>query len=343
MGVSLRRFALVAFLAVSPSLTQALQYSNVAVVASFPGGGGDFQDGSGGDNLVAALNQASTWCGSSSSGNRCLVKLLPGTYDLGARSISLPIHVDLEGSGQKVTTITGATSSTLGMVIVSTGDREVRNLTIESTNGAVALLLSRSSSRIVDVTVRSSGSAFTNTAILAQSCLDARLERVFASATGASQEAIAVRAAGPNELVIARSVLSASGAAEVYGIYNAGGSNVRLLHSEVEVFGASLNALGVYQYVAGSVTVLASRVTAKGNRSWAVYNTSVYNGTGGTVVAESSTLTATWTAGHHGWGTTLIASSRLAGGAPSRSGGGTLKCVHTHNDAFDPVSASCTW
>lgn len=64
---------------------------------------------SGGDytSPVAAMANLSTWCGVPSAEKPCLLKVMPGVYDIGPNYILLPAHVDMEGSGAAVTKIKG--------------------------------------------------------------------------------------------------------------------------------------------------------------------------------------------------------------------------------------------
>ena len=43
----------------------------------------------------------------SSSTNPCLIKIEPGIYDIGSKSLQMKPYLDIEGSGELVTTITG--------------------------------------------------------------------------------------------------------------------------------------------------------------------------------------------------------------------------------------------
>lgn len=82
-----------------------------------------------------------------------VVRLAPGTFDLGASGIVVPDRVALEGNGQMVTTITSA-----GSPIVSTaGNSELSNFTITGSGGASAGIRTSGSAaqtvRVHDVTL----------------------------------------------------------------------------------------------------------------------------------------------------------------------------------------------
>ncbi|MGH2654574.1 MAG: hypothetical protein ACRDHV_09545 [Actinomycetota bacterium] len=67
-----------------------------------------------------------------------LVKLEPGVYDLGTQVYSLPLGVDLEGSGMDNTTIVrnGFSSDGPGNATVTSADSEIRSVSIRNEGGA---------------------------------------------------------------------------------------------------------------------------------------------------------------------------------------------------------------
>lgn len=90
------------------------KYGKVAVVAE---SGGDYTD------PVAAMNDNATWCGGATP---CLLKIMPGVYNLGANSLPMISGVDIEGSGPNMTKIVGTVS------YYSVYNTEIRMLSIES-------------------------------------------------------------------------------------------------------------------------------------------------------------------------------------------------------------------
>jgi hypothetical protein len=77
-------------------------YGNVAVVAP---SGGDYT------NPATAMGAYNLWCGAPSATNPCLLKIMPGVYDIGTSPVAMQPYIDIEGSGQNVTVITGTVSS----------------------------------------------------------------------------------------------------------------------------------------------------------------------------------------------------------------------------------------
>lgn len=102
------------------------KYAKVAVVAQ---DGGDYTD------PVVAMNTLASWCGTPSSTNPCLLKIMPGVYDVGVNSLQMASYVDIEGSGENVTKITGNVTSWNSGVVRGSSDAEIRFLTVENKGG----------------------------------------------------------------------------------------------------------------------------------------------------------------------------------------------------------------
>lgn len=99
------------------------KYGKTAVVAKT---GGDYTD------PVAAMNDLAAWCGTPASDNPCLLKIMPGVYDLGATTLQMQGHVDIEGSGTNTTVLQGSPADA---VVRGASSAELRNLKIEHTTG----------------------------------------------------------------------------------------------------------------------------------------------------------------------------------------------------------------
>jgi hypothetical protein len=93
-----------------------------------------------------------------------LVSLEPGVYDLGSTPLHLPANVDLEGSGQDVTTISGE-----GQLVLGTAPgTEVRELTVSDADATGPAEAIDASGGLRDVTAVASGTSAA-TAVLAAS------------------------------------------------------------------------------------------------------------------------------------------------------------------------------
>jgi hypothetical protein len=112
-----------------------VKISNVAYVAP---NGGNYT------NPISAMGDLATWCGVPSATNPCLLKIMPGVYEIGSTSLEMHDYVDIEGSGENVTKITG---NSIAPVIKNDGDgvggsnTEMRFLTVENTGGGSAILI----------------------------------------------------------------------------------------------------------------------------------------------------------------------------------------------------------
>ena len=100
------------------------KYSNVLIVAKT---GGDYT------NPVDAMGYINGRMDNSPT-NRYLVKIMPGVYDIGNSSLYSMPYVDIEGSGEISTVITGNRDRFGGTFSFYGYDFEVRNLTIINTN-----------------------------------------------------------------------------------------------------------------------------------------------------------------------------------------------------------------
>ncbi len=97
-------------------------YAAVTVVAQ---SGGDYAD------PEVAMGDLASWCGTPTELNPCLLKILPGVYDL-TGSLAMEPFVDVEGSGIFVTRLRGAPA---GPLVDGADDSELRHLTVEHTGG----------------------------------------------------------------------------------------------------------------------------------------------------------------------------------------------------------------
>ena len=161
------------------------KYGRVAVVAV---SGGDYTD------PVSALVDIGAWCPVRSAENHCLLKIMPGLYDLGLNNgIGMQQYVDIEGSGEDTTKIRGS----IGLpgyygLIEGASNTSLRHLTVEnvSSTGDPNAILCRNiaSMRIENVSAFSSGTGDArNSAIYVLQSVDIALENVKAVAASGWQ------------------------------------------------------------------------------------------------------------------------------------------------------------
>jgi len=157
-------------------------YGNVAVVAL---SGGDYT------NPATAMGDYITWCAAHSETNPCLLKIMPGVYNIGTSTVVMQPYIDIEGSGQIVTVITGTVSSgsfppTNG-VVNGANNAEIRFLTVKNTGGAghaAAILNSSASPAMTNVTVAASGGISSNNYGVYNSSSSPTMTNVTASGSG---------------------------------------------------------------------------------------------------------------------------------------------------------------
>jgi len=116
------------------------------------------------DRLAAITDASNT--------NPYVVKIEPGTYDLGNNGLEMQSYVDIEGSGQKTTLITSshtAADAIDAFTILGANNAEIRLITIDNkgtANSATAIANNNTSPAITYVTATVSGGARRNTAVM---------------------------------------------------------------------------------------------------------------------------------------------------------------------------------
>ncbi|SPQ01812.1 hypothetical protein NBG4_720005 [Candidatus Sulfobium mesophilum] len=142
-------------------------YSNVVTVDS---SGGDYT------NPAAAMTNYSKWCPSPSAASPCLLKILPGVFDVGTGSVVMQPYIDIEGSGEDTTVITGSIDGggtscgppPANGVVNGANKAEIRRLTVRHTGGgtgAAAIANSDASPKVTNVTVKVSPSSLCSVGI----------------------------------------------------------------------------------------------------------------------------------------------------------------------------------
>ncbi len=158
-----------------------------------------------------------------SSSNPYLIKLEPGVYDLGSSSLNMKPFIDVEGSGEKSTTIISSITGHLPNYPTVNGanDSEIRFLRIENTGTgtySVAFRNYSESSTVSHVTAVASGATY-NHAI--SNYLGAPVYRdvtAFASGSSTANRALYIHSSSP---VMVDVTAVASGGTNNYGVYNA--------------------------------------------------------------------------------------------------------------------------
>jgi len=123
------------------------KYGKVAVVAQT---GGDYT------SPVTAMNDVATWCGTPSAANPCLLKIMPGVYNLGGAVLTAVAFVDIDGSGPNNTVLSG--SQTWPTYRVGVANSSLTNIAIENSSGGTAAIDTNYGSPVIrNVRVKAAG------------------------------------------------------------------------------------------------------------------------------------------------------------------------------------------
>jgi hypothetical protein len=284
---------------------------NVAVVAK---SGGDYTD------PFTAMTQLSAWCPSPSEATPCLLKIMPGVYEIGSNSVNMHSYVDIEGSGENVTKITGNITSNgsdgLG-VVRGASNSELRSLTVENANAtgvfayAVAIFNSGTSAQITNVTARSQSTGTGFSFGILNYHAAAYLLNVKAYGGGASGINRGIHNSDSSLEMTNGEARGGDG-----GLYSDG---MRNEHSTTFLKNATILALTA---VLGSYG-LSNGTTNTYNNVTAI--NSEFYGNSGAILNE---------AGGRVW----VHSSEVNGGV---NNSGTLKCVSAYNGGFYLLNSTC--
>jgi hypothetical protein len=284
------------------------------------------------------LRQAVDAIVDASASNPYLVKVEPGVYDLQANSLFMRPHVDVEGSGEGVTTITSSLGTGSGTV-VGANNSELRYVTVKNTGEpnqqVVAIFTETTSPRLSHVTAIAGGGS-ENYGIHTSNG-NPVLTHVTSTATGGGQS---FGLANYNSVMtVLDSTFSAADAAGFNAGYvtTFGGTN-RITSSTITASGGAI-AIGMRAYN-GTHTLANTTVSASGNGE----TTGVYIG------QKSSTptmniLQSRISGGTHSiysiGGSLKVGASQLTGPAGTFDIG-TMICANSFDGAYNPLGAGCT-
>lgn len=266
-----------------------------------------------------------------------LVKVEPGTYDLGSQPLALKPYVDVEGSGELTTIIssTGAIPATL----VATNNSELRFVSVRATN-TVALFSDGVSPRYTHVTATSSGGSFNYPIEVTGGA--PLLTNVTTVGTGGAQSAGLVNFGGGSNLTAVNSSFTGTGASSVnVGLLAYGGSDNLSGVVLAASGGAFAVALRVYNGTHSLANVTASASGA--GETYAVYSGYKFNAP--TVSVHQSRLTGATNSvfafgGGAVGGTVKVGASQLTGPtaalAPS-----AVTCAASYNGSFAHLTSAC--
>jgi hypothetical protein len=185
----------------------------VAIVAA---SGGDY------DNPAIAMGSYADWCGTPSETNRCLLKIMPGVYDVGTSPVIMQPYIDIEGSGENTTVIQGTIDIASTGIVNGASNTELRFLTVKNngTGGNLAYAifnLNVNAVKITNVTATASGAA-SNYGIVSSGSTPTLLN-VTATATGGTGSYAVINGGGSSATMI-----NVKATAETIAVYNSGSS-----------------------------------------------------------------------------------------------------------------------
>jgi hypothetical protein len=300
------------------------KYGKVAVVAVT---GGDYT------NPLTAMSNLATWCGTPSATNTCLLKIMPGVYDLGAGSLQMQNHVDIEGAGENVTKISGSNNGmATSAVVYGASNAEIRFLSMERNVAAGAygqtFYASSASTKVTNVTIIDHGwrpvyvdgtatdpAIFTNVTLINDyadgidiySYMPTVLNNVRIKTTGArSTLCSGIMVSPPSNVVMNNVSIDASGSNAV-GIYY---QSLGLTGGVVDATNVKITSTGYGVYQAAGTT-----------ESLAIKNSSI---NGATYAIDATS------------GNTFIGNSQISGGGIS--GAGNVKCIGAYDGNYNAVT-----
>lgn len=337
------------------------KYGKVAVVAQ---SGGDYTD------PVTAMNSITAWCDFPSAVNPCLLKIMPGVYDIGAGTLIMQQYIDIEGSGENTTVITGTVGGNTAYpppngVVNGASNAEIRLLTVSNagTSGAyfAAMVNTTASPKMTNVTLTATETGGLYHYGVYNNTSSPSMNNVTATASGATYPCgIKNDASSPS---ISNVIASASGGTNSYGVLNVNSSSPSMNNVFASVSGASGN-YGI-ENISSSPTMNNVTATASGGitnigmnntSSSLAMNNVTARGTGGTnnyglynfassgsytILIDRSTFEGTTSSIYNYPNFTLkIGASKLSGGPATVSG--TYICVGVYDgDTYLALNATC--
>jgi hypothetical protein len=272
--------------------------------------------------------------------NPYLIKLGPGIYDIGTNSVQMKEYVDMEGSGENTTTITGHIDGLDAGVVSGASNAEIRFLTVRNTGGgdwAVAIYNASASPKMTHVTasvsggthnygVRNLSSSPTMTHVTAfasggtsgvgvgNNNSSPTMTHVIASASGGTQNIGVSNYSSSSTMTNTTPIMtdvtaSASGGTYCHGVENNSSAPI-MTNVTVSALGGIAHNYGVHSYNSGTIRI----------------NHSVIKGTTNTVYNDVGTMT-------------FIGNTQLDGGDVFNDG--TLTCVGTFNGNYVALNINC--
>lgn len=335
-----------------PGASGGVSYTRIKVVAA--------QDTPA--NSGTALRLVFEELGQASAESPWVIHLEPGTYDLGTAALEMRPFVDIQGSGERLTTLRLS-----GASLVGANDSELRSLTVESSAAGVTQVVAIRNEqprfRVRDVTAVASGGINATIAFRDQA-VGATLERLrtVARSSNSTSDTIGYQCLGcASELVGV--VAHAHGGNRTFGMelnlsgldpsrgtpllrdVTASGTGANVNHG-VSVSNGPASLVRVRAKASGSIATgllvstaqvavhesqLEARDATEARGLWADVGA---NGSSQVEVHDSKLLGTTASVWRGSGINVRLAHTQLSGGKQVSSGSGALTCYAVYNDAF---------
>jgi hypothetical protein len=297
-------------------------YSNVAIVAP---SGGDY------DNPATAMSNYSSWCGTPSDTNPCLLKIMPGVYDIGTSSVVMQPYIDIEGSGENVTFIKGIAAG-FGLLYTKQ-NAEIRFCTINKTGGSTAIYNGSNGANITNVTVISSSGSTDNFGIFNFYHSKLTMTNVKVTISCGGTYCYGIHNENVASIIMTNSTVDASGGTYCHAIHNQTSSSITMTNVKATASSGTGHNHGIDNASSSSLVMTNSEVAASGTQSYGVYNGatayinhSLVRGVTGTIFSFSGY-------------STLVGNSQLDGGAVA--GAGTPTCAGVYDENYTFYASTC--
>jgi len=294
-------------------------YGNVAVVA---GRGGDY------DNPATAMGDYDAWCRTPSATNPCLLKIMPGVYDIGTSTVVMQPYIDIEGSGQNVTLITGTVEGSYPTdhgVVNGADNAEIRFLTVKNTGGVIynaAVVNSSASPAMTNITATASGGTG-NFGVYNYSSSPTMTNVTATGSGGTDSYNYGVYNDNSPSPTMTNVTATASGGTDSYGVLNTS-SSPTMSNVTATASGGGGNNYGVHNTGSSPTMSNVTATASGGTTSCGVLNTG----------SSSPTMTHVTAAGKDGdlnYGVYNAASSPTMSNVTATASGGTDSNYGVHN------------
>ncbi len=261
-----------------------------------------------------ALLNAQNGINDASATNPYLIIIEPGVYDIGSSSLQMKSYVDIQGSGENVTKITGNIDSISSGVLKGADDAELRFLTVENTSGggacyAHAIYNSSCSPKMTHVTATAAGGTWSYGVYNNNSSPTMTNVTVATSGETHNYGVLNNSSSSPTMTNVTVTVTASGEEARNYGVLN--NSSSPTMTSVTVVASGGTSNYGV-QNNNSSSTMTSVTVVASGGTS---YNYGVNNMSSSTTKIDHSVISGTTTINTDESSYTYIGNTRLKGGA----------------------------